>query len=216
MNKCQWCEESFDGRYKAQRYCSRKCNDAHLNAKKAGYHPTPAVCAWCSGEFVAGRASHRFCSRKCREKGCYREKVGFPEPKPCNFCGTVFNPLTNKRGQQLGYCSKFCRSKAVVLSTYNVSGERLFKMLAEQGGHCATGCGSPLSLMVPRGHPEAVHVDHDHRCCQVGSCGECVRGLLCPPCNQALGWLEAGPVDPLDRCRAVASYIRRSKQCVSA
>lgn len=206
---CEWCEApSGVGRWgKPRRYCSRKCRDAHLNFKKPGWHPTPKECEWCGSEFVALRAADRFCSRSCCGKWNYRERVGFPPPKPCTFCGKVFNPLTHKRGQQWGYCSPFCRSKAVVLSIYNVTGERLFKMLAEQGGVCATGCGTPLSLMVPRGHPEAVQIDHDHRCCLVGSCGQCIRGLLCPPCNQALGWLESGPVDALERCRAIAKYI---------
>lgn len=52
-------------------------------------------------------------------------------------------------------------------------------MLERQVGLCA-GC----HLRV------ATEVDHDHRCCPGAfSCGNCIRGLLCGPCNRALGIL---------------------------
>jgi hypothetical protein len=175
-------------------------------------------CAWCATEFTAYKSTHRFCSRKCREKGCYRERVGWPAPIPCSWCGKRFDPMTNKRGTQYRFCSDFCRSKAPTLTAYNVTGARLFKMLAGQGGHCAADCGTAISLMVSRGDPAAAHVDHDHGCCPGGarSCGRCIRGLMCPPCNQALGWLEAGPVDSLDRCIGIAAYLLRSTDVLAA
>lgn len=61
----------------------------------------------------------------------------------------------------------------------NMTTERFNAMLAEQGGRCAI-CRSDD----PR--DQNWHVDHDH---QFGH----VRGLLCRPCNNALGCLLDSP-----------------------
>ncbi|WP_108999255.1 endonuclease VII domain-containing protein [Streptomyces rishiriensis] len=66
---------------------------------------------------------------------------------------------------------------------YQITLPRRNAILRFQGDVCAL-CQEGL----PIDHcPDAVsfwHVDHDHRCCPPGgSCGRCVRGLLCLPCN---------------------------------
>lgn len=67
---------------------------------------------------------------------------------------------------------------------YNMSVAEYESLVAEQGDSCAI-CGTTDK----RG--KSWHVDHDHSCCPGdSSCGQCVRGLLCPICNQALGMVR--------------------------
>ncbi len=61
---------------------------------------------------------------------------------------------------------------------YGIDEERWNTLLTRQNGVCGI-CKTEVSL----------HVDHDHSCCSGRTtCGECIRGLLCQTCNQALGF----------------------------
>lgn len=83
-------------------------------------------------------------------------------------------------------------SHSKLRSRYSVTPEAYAARLAAQGGGCAI-CGAPASADGRR-----LSVDHDH------STGR-VRGLLCEPCNPALGCFKDDP-DLLD---AVALYLER-------
>jgi len=66
---------------------------------------------------------------------------------------------------------------------YGLSPEQYDEMLAKQDGKCAL-CLRPQDK-------KHFSVDHDHRCCQgKKSCGKCVRGILCQPCNRRVASLE--------------------------
>jgi hypothetical protein len=57
------------------------------------------------------------------------------------------------------------------------------------------------------GSSDRLTIDHDHSCCdRDGSCGECVRGVLCMNCNTALGMVD----DSADILIALAAYLRAS------
>jgi hypothetical protein len=83
-------------------------------------------------------------------------------------------------------------------SKFGVSLAWVNETLAKQGGRCAI-CASPS----PRGKGWAI--DHDHACCpeKATSCGACIRGILCNPCNLALGLMGDNP----NALRLAAEYI---------
>lgn len=128
-----------------------------------------------------------------------------PEVKECLMCGEV-KPLSDYwkasrpdgRATWCKPCSrayyqtykdnldyKRRRRAATLKNRYNITLEQYEQMLEEQGGVCAA-CGGKCKTGVN------LAVDHDHYCCpkEKGSCGKCVRGLLCRSCNQIIGFLE--------------------------
>lgn len=70
-------------------------------------------------------------------------------------------------------------------------------LFMEQKGLCAI-CSKWAKLVV----------DHDHTCCnKPPTCGKCVRGLLCYPCNIGLGQFKDNP----DLLRAAIAYLAKGK-----
>lgn len=71
-------------------------------------------------------------------------------------------------------------------------------LIEEQGGRCAI-CGT-----AEPGGKGTWHIDHGHDCCPgAGSCGVCVRGLLCSRCNMGLGHFRDDPA----LLRSAADYL---------
>lgn len=84
-----------------------------------------------------------------------------------------------------------------IRNLYNISIEEMDAIFISQGRVCAS-CGEANP------GPKGWCIDHDHSCCPGGSsCGECVRGILCQPCNLALGIAK----DDASKLRAMASYL---------
>lgn len=74
-------------------------------------------------------------------------------------------------------------------------------MVVAQGGVCAI-CRLPES----KHHSLMLKIDHDRACCpKSGSCGKCVRGLLCSNCNSGLGMFG----DNQAALRAAIDYLER-------
>lgn len=74
------------------------------------------------------------------------------------------------------------RVKQNRLNKYNLTCEQYDLMLIKQDNRCA------ICTVLFTGR---ICIDHDHACCpETTSCGKCVRGLLCDPCNVAIGKLN--------------------------
>lgn len=87
-------------------------------------------------------------------------------------------------------CDREYRKRLHIKTRYGLSWEDYVGLLAFQGEAC-----SIFRSASPRGKG-AWHVDHDHACCPESSesCGECVRDILCSPCNSyGVAWYEALP-----------------------
>lgn len=73
---------------------------------------------------------------------------------------------------------------------------QVIDLLDEQGWKCPI-CLGPVD--------EFSAFDHDHSCCPDRSCGECVRGILCRPCNWGIGTFG----DDLPALERATDYLRR-------
>lgn len=88
-------------------------------------------------------------------------------------------------------------SEKHAMARYGITVEDYQRMLGAQGGVCAI-CGSDDPKM-RKGARQRFCVDHDH---ETGR----VRGLLCMPCNTALGGFRDDP----ERLRKAVTYLEVS------
>ncbi len=84
-------------------------------------------------------------------------------------------------------------------NTFGITLDEYNEILASQGGKCAVpGCERTTSHS-SRKNSEALQVDHDHKTGKI-------RGLLCVPCNLAIGHLRDNP----ELIRAAAEYLEKT------
>jgi hypothetical protein len=91
-----------------------------------------------------------------------------------------------------------------LMYNYNITVDDYNRMLANQDGHCAACPATERTV----GRVRRLCVDHARSCCpRTKSCGKCVRGLLCNPCNRALGLL----MDNEETLSQLIAYLKRTR-----
>lgn len=169
------------------------CRTHQAQRRRGAIELTPIKMWSRSNEWPIG-CSVDGCDRPHGAKGmcdAHRNRVlkGLPATEP-------IKPSIRRLGCLVESCEKihfsgaYCkRHYSLLVSRYRVYGitrEDADRMLEAQGGACAI-CRRPASLA-------ELAIDHDHNCCpKGGSCGACVRGLLCGLCNLGLGSFRDDP-----------------------
>jgi len=145
-------------------------------------------------------------NRRCARNNSIKQKHTVSKTKTCARCGFVKSRI--EFGKHLGqldgkqaYCrlcmngarktdtkTKHTRNMKVVYTKYGISETKLQDILNKQRGLCCI-CNADFGDNLSNGNGRQYHIDHDHKTGKV-------RGLLCGPCNMALGHIETKSIDP--------------------
>lgn len=122
------------------------------------------VCPQCELTFIV---SSQHAGRK---KFCSRE------------CGLEYRRPATKARQQARYRANRAEYIAAArlsnFRAYGITPEQYDEQVKRQDGRC---------LICRRRSRKSLAMDHDHSCCpRKGSCGRCLRGLLCADCNRRM------------------------------
>jgi hypothetical protein len=122
----------------------------------------------------------------------------------CLECGSFgpFHKTATSRSPD-GLTARCCQCRIEAqwvrhLAEYGLTVESHEALLEKQGYVCAI-CKQAETCQVGTGYRVSrLSIDHDHRCCPGnGSCGRCVRALLCASCNLLVGRVEAVGIEIL-------------------
>jgi hypothetical protein len=128
------------------------------------------------------------------QKECISCHKWLPESSFYSVKGTMDKLTGSCKG-----CDRARMSKWRAENLYGLSKKEFAEILRSQAGGCAI-CETPIDF------GNGIQIDHDHKCCPgVGSCGKCVRGLLCSGCNLGIGHLGDSP----QRAMSAAQYLAK-------
>jgi hypothetical protein len=118
-----------------------------------------------------------------------------------NICIACAKSETKDWKETLSEEQKYRYRRAEQSAIYGLTLEQFEEMVAAQANVCYL-CGG--TSQTGRKSDRHLSVDHNRKCCdRVGSCGKCVRKLLCTKCNSALGLVN----DNIDLLKTMIAYL---------
>ena len=204
---CKHCGTLYVARFSANmKYCSDSCSKKAYRLRKNG-PPVEAECLLpsCSEKFIRKNKNNKFCStehqRSHIEKSEDRHRYYAIEGLACSFY-KCDKPATTAAGEDWTLCYRHYHNGAV---RHNLN-PKIYTLMSFSG--CSnSGCIYEIS------EKNRLVVDHDHACCASsretgrGSCGKCVRGLLCETCNKALTSART-----LEYFEGLLSYLNKGEE----
>lgn len=177
------------GHYQNSRYeATRGSEVTKKNHKRVGYDGNPRPCLYegCSGRIHSGGLC----------PGHWGQRARGEELRPLNQFLNCSVPGCDLTWKVQVNATPICSKHRALSTKYNLTLPQLLSLFKD-GAVCSNGsCRSDKN----------VQVDHDHNCCSfAGSCGKCVRGLLCHGCNIALGVTKEDP----RRIQGLLDYLDR-------
>lgn len=125
----------------------------------------------------------------------------------CRNCGGYFDESEMRDLKKNAKTQTYCQScypivyRMRLVAKYGITNEQYEDMLEQQNYSCKI-CGGKETTFRKR-----LSIDHDHSCCAgEGSCGKCIRGLLCHHCNAALGNVR----DNIQTLQSMIGYLQQS------
>lgn len=176
---CGWCSALIpEPRYKNKTYCTKSCADSARHWRNRPPMAGTKVCKVCGTE----KSKNDFYRARKAKDGLYSH---------CKACQIERTKFYGSRGEKVRE-GRLMASYGVTLDWFRV----------ESAKGCAI-CG----VLPPADRPLSFAVDHDHACCpeRGRSCGRCVRGVLCGPCNTGLGHFG----DDVSRLQGAIAYLSR-------
>lgn len=158
----------------------------------------------CSAHYQQVRAGNPLTKvKQKRKQGATLERDEYGR-KQCGYCQewhpeSQYDSHKFSSDRLMSRCKR-CRSRIQRAKFYSMTDKEVDQLIALQGGRCAV-CNSTET-----GDHKGWRIDHDHSCCPgARSCGKCVRGALCSPCNLAIGLMRDSP----DVLKSAAAYLMK-------
>lgn len=143
--------------------------------------PQDINCLWCSSAFTPVHHNNKLCSDDCKRKR--RNYTSAKRLKPL-----LKDPVFLERRHAYD-------RKSHLKTVYGLTLEDYDHLMLSQDGKCAI-CASPDPKLITRSPVKYLLVDHDHKTGRI-------RGLLCDPCNKAIGLMDDCP----QTIRRAADYV---------
>lgn len=194
-----------------ERKCeSDGCNERHFSGGLCSAHHLRKVRGRDDGSPIGKMERESTPPSKCLFDGCgddtygrfeycrghYQQQKRGESLRPKRFVKRNINWICTISGcPSPGRSKGMCKFHAGKARKYSLTADRLNLLLATES--CQI-CGICLRVESDK------YVDHDHSCCSGGgSCGDCVRGILCRACNTGIGMFR----DDVSNLASAINYL---------